>query len=456
MIGNQHQTAIYGHTKQSAIDPKVMETTLHFTPTGLGENIAYLGYFQKSCFYLTAPYELKNTSTYTLRNLVNFDSAVGLKVEVIADDVLHPNKAATITAKVTEIGTNAPVEGATVTVKGLGINASKKTGKDGLAVFDVTPNDKGIIIVTATMENRIIGTAEIRVVPDNSAPWLELDPLAPLTNKPLAEVTGRTNPGNTVTLNGAPAQVAQDGSFKGNVTLKEGLNTIVGEAKNAAGMTTRKMITITLDTVPPNIFIDDPGYLVDITELEVTGRVEPHSKVTVNGQPATVVNDLWNVMIKVAWGKNTVTVIAVDQAGNSNTATRDVLVYKRTTIKLTLDNKVPTINGEPQNPLEAAPFIMAGRTMVPIRFISEALGAKVEWDSVTKGITITFKDKIIAMQVGSTSAMVNGRNVTLDAPPTIRLGRTFVPLRFISEALGAIVTWDEGTRTVTIVMDTLP
>lgn len=456
MIGNQHQTAIYGHTKQSANDPKVMETTLHFTPTGLGESVAYLGYFNKNKYYLQTPYELKNTSTYTLRNLVSLDSAVGLKVEVTSDDVLHPNKAATITAKVTEIGTNAPVEGATVTVKGLGINASKKTGKDGLAVFDVTPNDKGIILVTATMENRVIGTAEIRVVPDNSAPWLELDPLAPLTNKPQTEVTGRTNPGNTVTLNGAPAQVAQDGSFKGNVTLKEGLNTIVGEAKNAAGMTTRKMITVTLDTIPPNIFIDDPGYLVDITELEVTGRVEPHSKLTLNGQPATVVNDLWKVMVKVTWGKNTVTAVAVDQAGNSSTATRDIFVYKRTTIKLTLDNRVPTVNGEPQAELEAAPFIMAGRTMVPIRFISETFGAKVEWDNATKGITITFKDKTIAMQVGSTSAMVNGKTVTLDAPPVIKVGRTFVPLRFISEALGATVLYDAGTRTVTVVLDTLP
>ena len=455
MIGNQHQTAIYGHTKQSATDPKVMETTLHFTPTGLGENVAYLGYFNKNAYYLKAPYELKNTSTYTLRNLLNLDSVVGLKVEVVSDDNLHPNKTATITAKVTEIGTNAPVEGANVTVKGLGINASKKTGKDGLAVFDVTPNDKGIIIVTATMENRIIGTAEIRVVPDNSAPWLELDPLAPMTNKPQTEVTGRTNPGNTVTLNGSPAQVAQDGSFKGNVTLKEGLNTIVGEAKNAAGMTTRKMVTITLDTIPPNIFIDDPGYLVDITEIEVTGRVEPHSKVTVNGQPATVVNDLWKVITKVNHGKNAITVVAVDQAGNSNTATRDILVYKRTTIKLTLDNPVATLNGEPQPALEYPPFIMGGRTMVPIRFISEALGAKVEWDNATKGITITLDDKVISMQVGNTSVMVNGKTLTIDAPPVIKLGRTFVPLRFISEALGAKVEWDAGTRTVTVLMDRL-
>jgi len=456
LIGNQHQTAIYGHTKQSPTDPKVMETTLHFTPTGLGENVASLGYFNKNCFYLKAPYELKNTSTYTLRELLQLDSVIGLKVEVVSDDMLHPNKTSTITAKVTEIGTNAPVEGANVTVKGPGVNASKKTDKAGLATFDVTPNDKGIITVTATMDGKIIGTAEIRVVSDTSAPWIELDPLQPFTNKPQAEVTGRTNPGNTVTLNGSPAQVAQDGSFKGNVTLKEGLNTIVGEAKNPAGLTVRKMVTITLDTVPPNIFIDDPGYLVDETEIELTGRVEPDSKVTVNGQPATVVHDIWKVMVKVNHGKNAVTVVAVDQAGNSNTATRDILVYKRLNIKLTIDNIVPTINGTAQNPLEAAPFIAGGRTMVPIRFIAEAFNAKVDWDEATKGITITLGNTVIAMQVGNTTAMINGKAITLDAPPVIRAGRTFVPIRFISEAFNAQVLWDESTRTVTIIYDYLP
>lgn len=456
LIGNQHQTAIYGHTKQSANDPKVMETTLHFTPTGLGEDIAYLGYFNPNAYYLKAPYELKNTSTYTLRNLVEFDSVTGLKVEVVSDDVLHPNKTSTITAKVTEIGTNAPVEGANVTVKGPGVNASKKTGKDGIATFDVTPNDKGIIVVTATMEGKIIGSAEIRVVPDTSAPWLEVDPLPPVTNKPQQEVTGRTNPGNTVTINDAPAQVAQDGSFKGTVTLKEGLNTIIVEAKNAAGLTTRKLVTITLDTTPPNIFIDDPGYLVDVTEIEITGRVEPKSKVTVNGQPATVTHDIWKAVIKVNYGKNTVTVIAIDQVGNSNTATKDFLVYKRTVINLTIDNPVPTINGEPQAPLEAAPFISGGRTMVPLRFISEALGAKVEWEQVTKGITITLGDTVIAMQVGSTTVMVNGKSYTIDAPPVIKNSRTFVPIRFISEILGAKVEWDANTRTVTITRDYIP
>jgi hypothetical protein len=464
LIGNQHQTAIFGHTKASVTDPRVMETTLHFTPTGLNEAIASIGYYNLNHSYLKEPYQLKNTSTYTVREIIKLDAGKGLQVEIHSDGPLYVNKLNTITAKVTEIGTNAPVGGAMVTIEGPGIKASKTTDKDGLATFDVTPNDTGVVKVVASMEGRIIGMAEIRVLSDTTAPWIDLDPVHPITNRPQQEVTGRTNPGNTVTLNGTPAQVAQDGTFKGTVTLKEGLNTIVGEAKNAQGMTVRKMLTVTLKTTPPELFIDDPGYLVDVTEVEMTGRVdimmlndkEYAPKVTVNGQPAHVVHDIWKAMVKVNPGRNTVNVEAVDAAGNRNTASREVLVYKRTIIQLTLDNIVPIVNGEPQPPLDAAPYIAGGRTMVPLRFIAEAFGAEVAYDATTKGITITLGDLVIAMQIGSTNVLVNGKSHTIDAPPEVKNNRTFVPVRFVAEILGAKVDYDAATRTVTITRDLLP
>jgi hypothetical protein len=181
--------------------------------------------------------------------------------------------------------------------------------------------------------------------------------------------------------------------------------------------------------------------------------------VTVNGITAKVVFDIWKTedsKITVKYGKNLITVVAIDQAGNSNTATLEILVYKRTTIKLTIDNKIPVIDGKDGSPLEAAPFISGGRTMVPVRFISEAFGAKVDYDAATKGITITLGDIVIAMQIGNTNVMVNGKSYTIDAPPMIKANRTFVPIRFISEILQATVTYDAPTRVVTIVRDYLP
>ncbi|HOJ16333.1 MAG TPA: copper amine oxidase N-terminal domain-containing protein, partial [Caldisericia bacterium] len=59
----------------------------------------------------------------------------------------------------------------------------------------------------------------------------------------------------------------------------------------------------------------------------------------------------------------------------------------------------------------------------------------------------------IIMTVGNSEVLVDGKKLLLDAPPVIKNGRTFVPLRFISEAFGAEVSWDEATRTVTVVYD---
>jgi len=119
-------------------------------------------------------------------------------------------------------------------------------------------------------------------------------------------------------------------------------------------------------------------------------------------------------------------------------------------IQLTIDDKVVLINDKPLRTLEAAPFISNGRTMVPVRFISETFGAKVVWDSTTQGITITINDTSISMQVGNPVVTVNGKEVKLDAPPVIRNGRTFVPLRFIMEVFGAKVDYESATRKITI------
>jgi hypothetical protein len=60
------------------------------------------------------------------------------------------------------------------------------------------------------------------------------------------------------------------------------------------------------------------------------------------------------------------------------------------------------------------------------------------------------------MQIGNVTVMVNGKGFTIDAPPVVKNGRTFVPIRFISEILGAKVEYEASTRTVTIVRDYLP
>jgi hypothetical protein len=125
-------------------------------------------------------------------------------------------------------------------------------------------------------------------------------------------------------------------------------------------------------------------------------------------------------------------------------------------IVLQIDNPKATINGKEQwidaNNHKIAPQILTGRTFVPIRFISEAFGAEVQWDGQTRTIRIYLpgKEIRITIQISNTTGRVGNKIVKLDAPPQIVGGRTIVPLRFIAEAFGAQVTWDGRIRQIKI------
>ena len=108
-----------------------------------------------------------------------------------------------------------------------------------------------------------------------------------------------------------------------------------------------------------------------------------------------------------------------------------------------------TLNGQPLT-FDVPPLIDNGRAMVPLRATFEALGATVRWDAGTRTIAAAKGDASIQLTVGDTSATRNGARITLDAPPRIVDGRTLVPLRFIGEALGCQVNWDDSTQTVSI------
>ncbi len=96
------------------------------------------------------------------------------------------------------------------------------------------------------------------------------------------------------------------------------------------------------------------------------------------------------------------------------------------------------------------PQIINGRTMVPIRFVAEALGADVAWDSATKTATITKGELQLNLKVAG-KALKNNLLVVSDVPPQIVEGRLMVPLRFVAETLNCRVKWDEVSRTVDIV-----
>ncbi|MGG1597393.1 copper amine oxidase N-terminal domain-containing protein [Paenibacillus naphthalenovorans] len=90
------------------------------------------------------------------------------------------------------------------------------------------------------------------------------------------------------------------------------------------------------------------------------------------------------------------------------------------------------------------------RTLVPVRFIAEKMGANVGWEPETMTVPIERDDLHIVLTIGDSKALVNGKEVAFDSQAITSGGRTFVPLRFVSEALGAEVNWDSPTSTVFI------
>lgn len=98
----------------------------------------------------------------------------------------------------------------------------------------------------------------------------------------------------------------------------------------------------------------------------------------------------------------------------------------------------------------AASYMVDDTTLVPLRVISEGLGADVNWDESENTITVEKDGKVISLQIGSTAATINGISYILPAAAEIKEDTAMVPIRFISEALNANVVWDRDTMKVTI------
>lgn len=126
-----------------------------------------------------------------------------------------------------------------------------------------------------------------------------------------------------------------------------------------------------------------------------------------------------------------------------------------TVIQLYIGNTIYNIN-DVEIQMDAAPVIIQGRTLLPIRYIVEPLGADIKWNSVEKKVTISLDHNTIELWIGENTARVNGEFKLIDpenpnvVPVILPPGRTMLPLRFIAENLGCGVEWNGELRRVTI------
>ncbi len=97
-----------------------------------------------------------------------------------------------------------------------------------------------------------------------------------------------------------------------------------------------------------------------------------------------------------------------------------------------------------------APVMIQGRVMLPMRSIFEALDASVKWNQKTKTVTATKDGTTVILKINSKTATINNKTVALDVPAKNLKGNTMVPVRFVSEALGQKIGWNSKTKTVTV------
>lgn len=123
---------------------------------------------------------------------------------------------------------------------------------------------------------------------------------------------------------------------------------------------------------------------------------------------------------------------------------------KNKVMVMTINSKVMSLYGT-NYVNDVAPIIKNSRTMLPIRIVAENLGAYVGWNNDLRKVTIEKTGMVIEIFIDSAYAKVNGRTVILDSPAFIQNDRTYLPVRFIAENLGATVLWDDYSRDVVIV-----
>lgn len=262
---------------------------------------------------------------------------------------------------------------------------------------------------------------------------------------------------NNLKINGVPAPVnEEDGSFSYDLSLSEGKNIVEILVEDEAGLDSKKRYTIQVDSVAPDIILTSPDIQQVWTKpiLLVSGKTEPDALLLINGE-FTPVEENGSFAKEIPLDKmgKYELVISVQDA-MQNTYTKSYEFWYGYTLILVIGSNKGSVNGQNRE-LPVAPIIQKGRTLMPFRFIGESVGIRVgfETDPNSKQVYRIFYESNsvkVELTIGSKTALVNGKPVSMDVPPQIINGVTLVPLRFIADNLGFVSHWEATTQTITL------
>jgi hypothetical protein len=255
-----------------------------------------------------------------------------------------------------------------------------------------------------------------------------------------------------------------EGAGEFSLDLADGRHALVLSAADAASNRTQKELEIIVDTTGPAVSWA-PAIPSSVTSASLTLRgtvrdaLSGVRSLAVGGRVLVPSADgSFSLALTLAEGANVLKVEAVDTLGNTSSTSLNIQYVRTMTIVLVIDQNSMLVDGRTvavDASGQVAPVIQNSRTLLPVRVLIETLGGTIAWDPVARKVTVGLAGHEVVLWIGKSTALVDGLAVPVDAAdkrvvPIITVGRTLLPLRFLSESLGLGVQWDPIARSITL------
>ncbi len=259
---------------------------------------------------------------------------------------------------------------------------------------------------------------------DTTPPILEIT--SPPSDNFITNNQSLTISGNTIDnesgiqkllINNNEVNLTLEGNFNYNVNLIEGENNFIIISIDKENNETRKNIRVVCDLSPPKINLSLPNETSEPTLLiygSISDNISGVKYLKINNKNISISPDnKFSYTLNLSEGINNILIESEDNAGNKISKNYSIRYTKRIIIKLQIGNQIMVVNDKEQL-IDVPPQIIEGRTYLPIRWIAEPLGAQVNWDSDEKKVTILFNEIKIELWIGKNIARVNGNYKLID------------------------------------------
>ncbi|MGI5949085.1 stalk domain-containing protein [Peptoniphilus sp.] len=317
-------------------------------------------------------------------------------------------------------------------------NAGERAVVNGLGVFNTTKNTG--VIVNGKLDgetNLIVG--EQTDFTFKSAWDAYLNPID-IKNR---NYTLKENSNGQNILNGRTYLALTPGSFKLNLTTDKGES--FSKDINISDINSYKSISAKSDKMQIK-----EGDLLTLTiegkynnkNIKISPRV---AKFEFQDLDASVDPNNFKIKVNKIYDNPKIKVIVGDKSSEVALFDKDSKV-----IKMQVGSLNYSVDGKALK-LDSKPFIKNSRTLVPVRFIVEAIGGEVEWDNANRIVNINSNGNTIKLPINSKTITVNGEEKSIDQAAIISGDRTFVPVRFVAESLNMNVSYNDKTREILII-----